>query len=124
MSLRVLSPLTATTSRDHFLVRHLLTYLISEFYLAIIIILYTVGMAEPRAKRARFSARDVIGMLESGHDDGLEESDSDSGDDYNDDEVVCAGSDDEFFNFDKEEVPPQDFDFSSTASLPEEREET
>ena len=79
-------------------------------------------MAEPRAKKARFNARDVIGMLECEYEEEVDESDSDG--DYNEDEVMCDGSDDEFFNFDKEEVPPQDLDFYSTASLHEEQEET
>ena len=78
-------------------------------------------MAEPRAKRARFCAQDVIGML---CDDEVD-SESDSGDDYNDeDEVMCEGSDVEFYDFDREEVPPQDLDFYPPAGLQEEREDT
>ena len=49
------------------------------------------------------------------------ESDSDA--DYSEDEVMCEGSDVEFYNFDKEDVPPQDLDFYSPADLHDEREE-
>ena len=79
-------------------------------------------MAEPRAKRARYSAGDVIGMLEDVYDDEVDpESDSDA--DYSEDEVMCEGSDVEFYDFDKEDVPPQDLDFYSPADLHDEREE-
>ena len=79
-------------------------------------------MAEPRAKRAKYSAGDVIGMLEDVYDDEVDpESDSDA--DYSEDEVMCEGSDGEFYDFDKEDGPPQDLDFYSPADLHDEREE-
>ena len=44
--------------------------------------------------------------------------------DYNDeDEVMCDGSDEVFYDFDKEEVPPQDLDSYPPVSLCEDREE-
>ena len=39
------------------------------------------------------------------------DSESDSDDDYNEDEVMCEGSHVEFYDFDKDVVPPQDLDF-------------
>ena len=106
----------------HFLVCHLLTPVLTSF-LSYNQQLFIVAMAQPRAKRARFSTRDVIGMLESEFDDAVH-SESDSDEDYNDeDEVMCDCSDEEFYDFDKEEVPPQDLDFYPPASLCEDREE-
>ena len=73
-------------------------------------------MAEPSAKRVRLSAEDVIGMLEDEY-----ESEDDNDEDYN--EVMCEGSDDDFYDFDKDEVPPQDLDFYPPRDLHEDTEE-
>ena len=51
----------------------------------------------------------ALDMLQCEHDEVDSESDSD--DDYNEDEVMCEGSHVEFYNFDKDEVPPKDLDF-------------
>ena len=49
-------------------------------------------MAEPSAKRATFSACGVIDMRECEYDDEVD-SERDSDDDYNEDEVMGEGND-------------------------------
>ena len=60
-------------------------------------------MAEPAQKHARFSADDVLGILEDVSDDEY-----DSGADECADEVICDGSDFEFQEFDTAELDPDD----------------
>ena len=58
--------------------RHLLTPVLTSFP-SYNQQLFIVAMAQPRVKKARFSTRDVIGMLESEYDDAVHsESDSEA----------------------------------------------